>query len=201
VGWGGATSPAVLGAEEDVERFGLVDVAGPEEADVAVSEAAFAGADFDGELDDTIGEEFVALAAFELVEERRGLAEFGGVAADEAEFHGMVARFELGFAVRGNGAVEDVFEVDDGFDIAAGEDDVGLGGAGEGEVRLRERGGEEKGNEQRHGTIICQNRRPISIDATGDAPVHCYHWRRTSPPLVIRHSAGFIDAFPVGVPG
>ena len=123
VGGGDAANPGGLArvgvrggdaAEVYIERFGFVDVAGPEEVDVAVAEGWLAGGDFDGELDGAVAEEFIALAAFEGVVEGGLLAEFDGVAVHQAQFHGPVAGLELDIAVGAGCAVEDVFEIESG---------------------------------------------------------------------------------------
>lgn len=77
---GSATNPVIaFAAKVDIERFGTMDVAGPEEADVAIAESGFAGGDLDGERDGSVGETFIALARFEGMVEGWGLVELDGV--------------------------------------------------------------------------------------------------------------------------
>jgi hypothetical protein len=126
--WGGAGGFGVTG-EVDIEGFRLMDIRGPEEADVAIAEGGAAGDALDGEFDGSVGEEVVALGAFEAPEGGGGLVEFDGVGVDDAEFHGGTAGFEEEGGIVG-GAIVDEFEVETGD----GGDEEGFGAEAVGEA-------------------------------------------------------------------
>src|SRR2546422_6089478 len=98
----------------DVGGFRLIDIAGPEQADVAVFEVALARDAFDGELYCAIFEKLIALTAFEKPVGRRLLIELDSVRIDDAQLHGEVAWFEDD-RPGVSGAVVDVLEVQAGI--------------------------------------------------------------------------------------
>jgi hypothetical protein len=74
----------------DVGGFRLIDIAGPEQADVAVFEVALARDGFDGELYCAIFEKLIALTAFEKPVGRRLLIELDSVRIDDAKLLGKL---------------------------------------------------------------------------------------------------------------
>ena len=167
VGGGDSTNPlATFPLEMDVEGLRLVDVTCPEQADVAVGKGLCPRDAFEGQLEGSVLQEFVALAGFQLPVRGRGLVEFDGVFVDDPQFHGCPSWFEQGipalhcpvvdmlkvqpcvirdkevpsvlFVFQGrypaipstvtweDAVIDGLVVHDDGFDIAAFEDGVGL---------------------------------------------------------------------------
>lgn len=96
--------------EMDVERFGPVNVAGPEQQQVAVPPCGPSGNALEGQLQHALRAQHEAVAALEAVIRRGRLVEFDGVAVNDAQFHRGVARFEQNSPRLGR-AVQDVLEV------------------------------------------------------------------------------------------
>src|SRR5207302_1806550 len=105
----------VVGAPDkmNVERLRLMNVAGPEQADIAVLESVAARDALEGEFDDPIVEELIAHTTLQSPVWRRRLVQLGSVVVDDAQLHRRVARLEEDLVVL-HGAVVDVLKVQAG---------------------------------------------------------------------------------------
>ena len=121
---GGGVRLVAWGTDEmDIERSGLIDVTGPEEADVAVLKCRAAGNALKGQLDATGIEELITRTTLEAPVRCRRLVKLGCVIVDDAKLHGSVARFEQNSVLLGR-AIVDVFEIKSG--VARYEQIAGL---------------------------------------------------------------------------
>ena len=87
-------APLGMAPEVDRARLGPVDVARPEQADVAVPEAPPARDALQGHLDRPVGEQFVTQAALQAPVRRGLLIQLGGVVVDPAQLHRRVPGLE-----------------------------------------------------------------------------------------------------------
>src|SRR5437667_9070954 len=94
----------------DVERFWLINVIRPKQAQIFVLPSGPARNAFKSELDGAVLEKLVAQATFQTPMRRRRLVQLGSVFIDDAKFHRSMSRLEKNF-FRLFRAVVDVFEV------------------------------------------------------------------------------------------
>src|SRR5678815_278778 len=97
----------------DVSGRRLVDIAGPEEADVAVLEYALAGNAFDGELNRAVFKQLITLGAFQKPIRGWLLIQLHRVIIDDPQLHRKVPRLKH-HRPRVRGAVVNVLEIQSG---------------------------------------------------------------------------------------